>query len=283
MDLAVHLRVLSRHRVLAILGFGAAIVLATLSYVKVSPDGVSYRQNEKWQSITRLSAAQDGNPFRPAGPASVDTTTFAVLATQYANSDGVRRLLRETGKINGEIDATTATTESGSFLPFIGVAGIAKSPALATSLSRRAATAISQFVERQQVANDVPPGRRVTLQIVSRPEKPELLEGRKKATPLFLFLALASLTIGGIYAVENLRRSPSSELESALADGAAQADADPRAVQGEPDRPVAVPLAERGSRRKPDEVARPTTLYLDSAGGEDGRSGKGQLRRAEEH
>ena len=65
MDLALHFRVLSRHKALLIGGLLVAALLAVFSYVSVGPGGISYRHQEKWQSVTRLFAAQSGYPFKP--------------------------------------------------------------------------------------------------------------------------------------------------------------------------------------------------------------------------
>ena len=192
MDLAVHLRVLFGHKVLLAAGLGAAIMLAFLSFVSVGPGGIAYRQSEQWQSITRLSAARGGNPFKPAGSNNngsfVDPTTFAVIAAQFANSPPVRRLIRRDGSLQGEVSASPAVTDTGAFLPFVDVSAIAVSPAAAQSLAARSAEAIARFVQRQQVDSGVPAKRQIILRVVTRPDKPALVKGRKKGTPMFIFL-----------------------------------------------------------------------------------------------
>jgi hypothetical protein len=267
LDLALHLRVLSRHRVLLAVGFTAAVALALLSYVRIGPDGVEYRKQEHWRSVTRLFVAERGYPFRPTGSSNVDPTTFAVIAAQFANSDAVLQTLKRDpevsrgGKVNGIVEASPLKDLNDQFLPFIEVAGIGPSPSAAQSLARRAAAAISTYVEQRQTG--VPPRRQVTLQLVSRPSQPELLEGRPKGTTLFLFLAIVSLTFVAVYVLENIRGTAALDsttvgLRMESSDGVSSPrDATLPVAQrgfGEGATPRPLALSDRGSRaRQPDD------------------------------
>ena len=212
MDLALHARVLRRHRVLVTVGLLAATALALLSYVRVGSDGVHYRSGEQWQSVTRLFAAQQGVALTPTGSPSVDPTGFAIIAAQFANSDAVLRMLRSNrgltrdGKLIGTVDAGPLRDSDNQPLPFIEIAGTAPSPSAARSLARHAAAAMSAYVQQRQA--DVPKRQRITLQVVSRPSVPELAAGRSKGPTMFIFLAIASLTVGAAYVRENLRGGP---------------------------------------------------------------------------
>ncbi len=230
MDLSVHFRVLSRHRVLLGIGLTVAILAALLSYVSVGPSGIHFRAGQEWQSSTRLFAATGGSLVRPENPdvPTIDATAFAVIASEFANSDAVKQEV--TGKTrlpDGEaIQAFPLTDNNDDFLPFIQVDGIAPTPARARALSGRAARSVTRYVEERQVADRVPERKRVTLQVVTRPSSPELLEGRPLGPSIFLFLAIASLTIGAAYVIENLRRGPSAaadEVDKAEMSDAGQA------------------------------------------------------------
>jgi hypothetical protein len=267
-DLSLHLRVLARHRVLLAGGLTAAIVLALLSYVRIGPDGVQYRKQELWRSTTRLFVAEKGFPFRPTGQAPVDPTTFAVIASQFANSDAVMRMLKKdakvskNGNVNGLVEASPATDNNDQFLPFIDVSGLAPSAAGSQALAARAAAAISTYVQQRQAG--VPERKRVTLQVVSRPNLPVLLQPRSKSATLFLFLGILCLTFIAVYVRENLRGGAAvdsrgaTRLESAGVDSLASDPIASAAEQGMGEGATPLPLAlPDGSRaRQPnDEIA----------------------------
>ena len=267
MDLALHFRVLSRYRRLVVVGLLAAVFLALLAYVRIGPDGISYRQTEKWQSVARLFATAGGNPFGAVGDDSsrTDPTTSAVLAAEFANSDAVTRILATDGRLEGEVVAA-ANQVDGEFLPFIDVAGIASKPAAARNLARRAAEAMSQYVSARQAG--IKAARRVTLELVNAPDEPTLVEGRSKTMPVMIFLAVMSVVIGLAYIRENLRlsaRRPAAMSET----GASISALEPpdTAVQ----TPRHVSVEERGDRLQPRAAPRPGGPTLGTTASQTGR------------
>ena len=92
-----------------------AIALAMLSVVRVSSDGLTYRQTELWTSTTRLGVTQKGFPWgrllaqdppdRDAGAAALGIpladpnrlNNLTILYAELATSDPVRRLMRRDG------------------------------------------------------------------------------------------------------------------------------------------------------------------------------------------
>jgi hypothetical protein len=206
MDLALHFRVLSRYRRFVLVGVLVAIVLAFLAYVRVGPDGIGYREAERWQSTARLFASVGGDPFRAptAQTPTADPTTFAILAAEFANSDAVIARLEQNGQMRGEVLATVNQV-AGDFVPFIDVAGIDASPAAARNLANRAAAAMKEYVASRQ--GSTRPSRRVTLELVNAPADPILVGGRSKTLPVMIFFAIVSLVVGTVYVRENLRAS----------------------------------------------------------------------------
>jgi hypothetical protein len=286
MDLALHLRVLSRHRVLLVAGLTLAVLLALLSFVRIGPDGVSYRQGEKWKSVTRLTVAQGGKPFAPATSA-VSPTTFAILASQFSASDAVKRLVRKDGRIEGEVTTDTVWSEATGFLPFIDLAGIAGTPADAQALARRGAKALSTFVEQQQASSGVRRDRRMLLEVVTQSGAPTVAEGRSKATPMLILLAIASITFGGIYVLENVRGSRQHQAERPLGDlepneqPPGQHEVAHPPAERRPAPPVALP-GRRPKRTAGDDAARPATLSIESPGNREPRSRSDNFARADE-
>src|SRR5688572_29756916 len=107
-DIQLYLRVLWRFRLLVAAGFTLAVVLALLSFARVSfenglgPPKLTYREQEKWVSYSTLYVTQPGFPWgysvikqpdpdeqletrtKQIAPEFADPTRFASLAVLYA-------------------------------------------------------------------------------------------------------------------------------------------------------------------------------------------------------
>src|SRR5215207_7640957 len=113
MDFRLFARVLWRFRLLVLLGFILATALSMLALVQVSAEGLKYRQSELWASTTRLLVTQTGFPEGRLYAQQPDMTTnpgvpvadpgrfnnLAILYSELATSDPVRRLMRQDGPI----------------------------------------------------------------------------------------------------------------------------------------------------------------------------------------
>lgn len=226
MDFGLYARVLWRFRLLVVTGTILAVVLATLSVVRVDSDGLAYRQSELWMANMRLLVTQTGFPEGrlyaetrdeetgdqpvPPGVAVADPGRFNVLAILYAKlatSDPVRRELMRDGPIRGRILAQPLRDEqSGTLLPLIDLTAIAASQAGAITLAERAAGALNRYLSNQQRANDVPSTDRVILQTIEEPRKAELYQPRSKTIAIVVLLAVMLATCGLAFLLENTRR-----------------------------------------------------------------------------
>jgi hypothetical protein len=224
-DFQLYARVLWRFKLLFLLGLLLALALATLSLVRVSADGLRYRQNELWTSSTRLLVTQQGFPWgrllaqdpslNPqaeaqrlgiplADPNRLNTLT--ILYAELATSDTVLRQMRRDGPIIGKVIATPVVVQEGRYnLPLIDLVAISTSPRGAMSLSLRSATAFQTYLTQQQKANNVPEKDRVVVQQVMRPRRAEIFQPRSKTMPLVIFLAVMFATVGLAFLLENLR------------------------------------------------------------------------------
>ena len=222
MDLRLFASVLWRFRLLVALGAVLAVALASLAMVSVTTHGIKYRQAELWSSTTRLGVTQRGFPEGRlfAGSATPEDAarlgipvadpnrfnTLAVLYAELATSDPVRRLMRQEGPINGTIVATPVVVgENRVMLPFMDVVAIATTPRGAVRLAQRTASALTTFIERQQLANDVPTADRVVVEQIVRPKAPEVFQPRSKTMPIVVFLAVMLATVGLAFLLENMR------------------------------------------------------------------------------
>jgi hypothetical protein len=240
MDLALYFRVLWRFRTLVVLGLLMAIVLTFFSFAKVNfKDGfrVTYRQSETWRADANLLVTQRGFPWgRTVYPSSAkkvgeqevvvspfaDTGRFTSLALFYstlANGDAVRALIRKGGPLRGTYAAQPVQddTPQRSTTPFMSISGFSNTPERAKRLAARASVAFLNYIEQQQRAADIAPRDRVQIQVVNRPSKAKLEQGRRLTVPIIVFLTVMIATIGLAFILENLRprvrrvAAPSSE------------------------------------------------------------------------
>lgn len=237
MDLRLFGRVLWRFKLLIAVGVLVASALAVVSFVRVGPNGLQYRQTELWSSSTRLLVTQQGFPWgrllaldpsldpaveaRRLGIPLADPNrlnTLTILYAELATSDPVRRLLRRNGPIRGKILATPVVVQDGRYtLPLIDLTAIATSRRRAMTLAEQSATAFRTYLTEQQRANEVPDADRVVVQEVVRPRRAEIYRGRSQTMPLVIFLAVLFASVGLAFLLENARpRVPpgeSAELE----------------------------------------------------------------------
>ncbi len=230
MDFRLYARVIWRFRLIMILGLIFAMALAVLSLVRISADGITYRQSELWSSKTRLGVTQNGFPWgrlfaQEASPTGAATPTpieqasklgipiadpnrfkdLAILYAELATSDPVRRLMRREGPIRGEITAIPVVVQSNVVLPIIDLTAVSTSPRAAIQLAQRGAKALDTYIRNQQKTNDVPTTDRVVLQQLLKPKKAVIFQGRSKTMAIVIFLATMFATIGLALLLENLR------------------------------------------------------------------------------
>jgi hypothetical protein len=220
MDLQLYFRVIWRFRLLVLAGLVLAIALAFLAMVRISSEGVTYRDQQTWSSKARLFVTQKGFPWGRAVTQDETTaapdrfTSLAVLYAQFAESDEVKALMRRDGPVKGEVQASPVVSPSGDFsLPLIDVVGIANDAATAQSVTARATRAILEYLDRQQDEANVPEKDRVIVQVVAQPEQAELLESRPLTRPIVVFLVTMFGTIGLAFILHNLRPPKAPEVE----------------------------------------------------------------------
>ena len=174
LDLALYTSVLARHRRLVIVGVFASLVLAVLSFVRISPTGIGYRSSERWVNEATLVVTQAGfSEGRSGGGAAVDTTLqrFSTLVNVYAalvESDQVVDLLVRRGLVEKEdvskgqipLVATPVVSDNGASTPLMTITGSASSAAKATALTVGATKAFIDTLERRQRAAGIPTSQR---------------------------------------------------------------------------------------------------------------------------
>ena len=232
MDLRLHFRVLWRFRVIVAVGLLLACVLAFLSFARVTFAGgspkISYRQSQTWQATVLMFLTEKGFPYGytilPTTSASVpgsggtattvvpslaDVNRFTQLSQYYApfvQGDAFRAMLRSRSHIKGIVQAQAVLDAAHQYpLPYISLLGYAATPTDAIRLANDGSQVLSQYIVGQQNANGIPPSRRVEIQVLSSAQKAVLATGRKKTTPIVVFLTVLLAAVGLAFMLENLR------------------------------------------------------------------------------
>jgi len=216
MDLALYGRVLRRFWPLVVTGVILAAALAVLSLVRVTSDGVSYRKPQVWQSQASLLLDSPGFPWgRTLVPGSgtstppqyVNLSGLTDLYSQFANSDQVKRIMREDGapKSWTITAAPVVPTIPGATLPVIALSGRANSAGDAVSAVEYGRRALVEYVKTQEQLGKIPANQRVNLKSMQRATPPVVVQPRKKTLAVVVFVAVAIATFGLAFLLENLR------------------------------------------------------------------------------
>ncbi len=169
-----------RHWRLVVPGVLLAVALAFLSVVRVSLDGIAYRQPAVLQSQSLLLLTQSGFPYgqttgsgragaRRKVLASFRLSALTELYAQMASSDEVRRMMRRAGapktwKIVGE---PILPRKAGNVLPIIGLYGQAYSAKDAERAAAYGRRAFIKYVKKQQDDAAIPAAERIRIQLLS--------------------------------------------------------------------------------------------------------------------
>lgn len=229
MDLQLYFRVLWRFRLIMAAGILLACALSFLSVAKLSfshgSPKITYRQAETYQANVMLFVTQKGFPYGytvlPYNPTSLgsggstlvprygDVSRFAGLSTYYApfvRSDEYNAMLRQRTNAKGIVDAVAVVDPvHGVSEPFIKLSGFATNANAATTLANVGAQTLIDYVVRQQNANKIPAAQRVELQVLSKATSASVSTGRKKTTPIVVFLTVLLAAVGLSFVLENLR------------------------------------------------------------------------------
>lgn len=221
MDLLVFGRVLWRFRLIVAAGIvlGAALAILAIARVDYRDGGFrfEYRAPEVWRASTTLLLTQPGFPWGSTGgagdgaaPIAIDPSRLTYLALFYsrlANSDVVqRRVLLGESPLVGSMEAVPVTDAvDNKALPFVSIIGIATSPHDAVAIATRGAEVFTEYVARSQADARTPAAQRVGLEIVNAAQAAELVEPRKRTTPVFVFLAVLTAVLGLVFLLENIR------------------------------------------------------------------------------
>jgi hypothetical protein len=186
-------------------GLACALALAIFSQVRVSSEGITYRQAETWSSESVLAL-------------NTDLAQFAALVDQYAalaTSDEVIASLMGQGLLppdaaqGGKLPiAATAVPSAvtGAPTPLLRLTAQAESPAAATRLVIGATDTFINVAKSRQEAGTNPENPRVRIEILTRAGGPVLTGPRKKTTAIFILLAGLTIVVAAVFIRDNMKR-----------------------------------------------------------------------------
>jgi len=267
-DIALYADVLRRHRSIVVVGVALTVVLVVLSYVRVSPSGISYRSPEIWSNQATLVLTQEGAPelrsVLPSRPGAVstslaDTDRFARLIDVYATlatSDAVVRELTRRGLLRAEdlkdgalpIEAAAVASTVNAATPMMTITASSLSGPKATALTLGATKAFLDVLNARQFAARIPLSDRIQARVVKSSEAPKLVDPRSKALPILVLFGGLIATAAVAFMRDNAaRRGRSFGLTTASRDESEEPDssvdlASTRSTR----RPVPGPQATKG-------------------------------------
>jgi hypothetical protein len=219
-DLGLYIGVLRRHRLLVAVGCAVALALALLSYVRVSADGLAYRNPEIWSNVATLGLTTPDSPeWRWTIPPTAQSQPLSGLVDQYAayaTSDPVIRALqkqrllpmRAAKSAGGAITATAVPSAlNGQPTPMLSITGMSTSPVEATRLTIAATDAFINYARARQDAAKIPENQRIELRIIKRVSVPTLTAPRSKTPLIIVLLAGLSATVAAAFVRDNMQRS----------------------------------------------------------------------------
>jgi hypothetical protein len=227
MDLSAYLRVALRYKRLLLVGLLLATAISAYSFLRIGPDGVSYRQGETYLSASTLFVTQAGFPWGrsvldemirvQSAEGTPDTfvpkygdpgrySGLAALYAELAKGDAVQREVMKTSGPGEYYDASVVkSVDAGASLPMIYMKGYGPSAEASIAMANRAADAFREYLADQQGREDIPENKRVEVVVTQRAGGAEVFEARSFVRPIFLFLLISMAFLALAFGLENLR------------------------------------------------------------------------------
>jgi hypothetical protein len=220
-DFSMYMDVLRRSRTLVKVGLAITVALVVLSYVRISPSGISYRTPEGWSNEATLVLSEPGFPelrsVPPGASPSLATDRLAGLVDFYAalaTSDAVVAALRRTRAIEPEdvedgklpFSASAVPSSVGGPSSLMRISATGTSASEATALTVAATNRFLDLLRKSQQEANIPEAQRVEVRVVKRSGEPTLVAPRSKTTPIVILLAGLTIVGAAAFVRDNFRR-----------------------------------------------------------------------------
>ena len=227
MNLARHVAVLWRYRVITVACVLLGVVLAVAASYKITTSGLVPRGVSAYSSVSQVMVTQPGFPegriVLPVAPTGVETeqqevdpdrlefadpSRFMALADLYTKlivSDDVRSRIpgRPSEK---QILASPLPSVSGApILPIIQLTVIGSTSEAATQLNRDTVRALRDLLRERQSRNDISPAQSVQINVLNAPNRGVLTAGPSRMGSVLAFLLCLIAAVAITHLLENLR------------------------------------------------------------------------------
>jgi hypothetical protein len=213
MNLGHLMRVLSRFRIVVVIGLILTFTLTLLSYVRVDYQNglrLKYRQSEKWESHAKLWITLPRSSQAPSNSDQATPPTGEDLAVQIAGvatGDTVLGMVRRIESLDhvtiGATPGTVITANGqGVALPTVDIDVTAPTAVHSARIANFTSQALRIFVSREQRAGNIP---KASLHVLNVATESKLVAPRSKTLPIIVFLTGLMATVGLVSILENLR------------------------------------------------------------------------------
>jgi hypothetical protein len=240
MNLSRHASVLWRFRRVTAAGVILGIALAVFASYSIGSNGLTPRGSESWSAVSQVLVTQPGFPegrvtlpekqiddaLTATGEPAVeenadpkDQVEFADPArlgylgdvyAKFVTSDEV--LSRVPGHpVPAQVQASSfASAQGGALLPVIQLTTLGATPDAANKMNHDVYTALSDFLQERQKANEIGSAGRIELQMLVSPDV-TLMSGRKPTASVLVFMLVLLGTVAVTHLLEALRNRRESE------------------------------------------------------------------------
>jgi capsular polysaccharide biosynthesis protein len=218
MDLLEYRRVVRRQLLIVLIGLSITFALMFFALVRVSSEGMVFRQPPIYQARSELLVTRAGFTLGRAAPPDyqqADDARMEYLAGLYAElatSEAVRTEIARDGSKGplprASYDVTQLITPiTQRSLPLIEVVGLSTSAGGAIAIANRVAEGLRRYILVGQDRGRVAKPERVDLRIVTRADHAEVLQGVKVTTAIMVFILGLVATLAVAFARDNMRRN----------------------------------------------------------------------------
>jgi hypothetical protein len=228
MDIARFVNVVWRYKILIGCGVLLASAVALNSYLRFSPSGVKYRQEQVYLSAAAVLVTQPGFPWGRAilddvitAPSPIEGgkptlvprfsdpgrySGLAALYAQLARADEVVAKVQKGSGPNEYYQAEVIKAADGTTtLPMVYIKGYGPTAEAAVSVANRATDEFGRYLEAEQDRNRIAKDKRVEVVVTQRAAQAEVFATRSFVRPVMMFLLISMGILALAFALENLR------------------------------------------------------------------------------
>jgi hypothetical protein len=211
-DIVGYWNVLKRRRFIVAVGVILSTLLAAFALLRVSSEGVAYRSPSVYVGEATLFVTAMGFPWgRTSLPSGVENDGGSQrdeAVVEPGRLEYLAALYTEFTRSEESYEAQGLFSE-GRALPLIRLRGFSESSERAVAIVNRAATALRDYVARNQEASEIASNSRVLLPTITAAQEAEIFKGAHITTPMMILILGLAITVLVAFMRDNIQRSRS--------------------------------------------------------------------------